>query len=568
MVSLFTSPNHLLHPSRLVADLNFYAISLPPVVMFSPRQCRRGQRPPPAVSVSLEISSFGFGVLRRMHYEGSPCCRCKGWESEGDLALEAKILEFMKKSKKPDAFPTKEELMDAGRMDLVEAIVTRSGWFSLGWDLDDDNEEEKVQEHIASRNCDDERAKGQENGRVGGNNDDGDLVGVVRDYPERFESHQESNSFDGGDEDERFGVSSISTSGSQSPSSSGRSLELEEVEEIGIEGILSRLEKQRNLSFGIDLGKIGHSTLALNEYGNESLGTSRVADSADLRSSSKIMLDVPNKSIINNSAGKFSHKRSISDFDDSKNSLNLETWTTWSSHPANFSDAKFGDDQIDLGAHKMHEAKNASKEEILAITKGGSTEASEKQKEISHSDIRTRLQHLELELALTLRLLRSKDEVFVSKKGYETSGNDLRKLSDAWEFQENEIMNAQDRLRSIRAKLVVVEGKMALAIIDAQKNVDEKKRRIDDARKALQPLRLACVVWPNPASEVLLAGSYDGWTTQRKMEKSDTGIFSACLKLYPGRYEIKFIVDGVWKTDPLRPIVHSNGHENNLLIIT
>ncbi|KAJ7943536.1 5'-AMP-activated protein kinase subunit beta-2 [Quillaja saponaria] len=87
-------------------------------------------------------------------------------------------------------------------------------------------------------------------------------------------------------------------------------------------------------------------------------------------------------------------------------------------------------------------------------------------------------------------------------------------------------------------------------------------------RVTLQLLRTACIVWPNSASEVLLAGSFDGWVTQRKMEKSNTGIFSVSLKLYPGKYEIKFIVDGKWMIDPLRPIVRNNGHENNLLTIT
>ena len=55
--------------------------------------------------------------------------------------------------------------------------------------------------------------------------------------------------------------------------------------------------------------------------------------------------------------------------------------------------------------------------------------------------------------------------VCVLHQGHESSSNDLRQLSDALEFQENEIMNAQGRLRSIRAKLAVLEGKMALAIM-------------------------------------------------------------------------------------------------------
>jgi hypothetical protein len=76
------------------------------------------------------------------------------------------------------------------------------------------------------------------------------------------------------------------------------------------------------------------------------------------------------------------------------------------------------------------------------------------------------------------------------------------------------------------------------------------------------------------------------------MERSERGIFSLNLRLYPGRYEvtvcfllsvisifmvsdlsklcfqIKFIVDGVWKNDPLRPTLYNNGNENNLLVVT
>lgn len=49
---------------------------------------------------------------------------------------------------------------------------------------------------------------------------------------------------------------------------------------------------------------------------------------------------------------------------------------------------------------------------------------------------------------------------------------------------------------------------------NAQKIVEAKQRRIDGAHKALQLLRSTCIVWPNSGSEVLLAGSFDGWTSQ------------------------------------------------------
>lgn len=44
--------------------------------------------------------------------------------------------------------------------------------------------------------------------------------------------------------------------------------------------------------------------------------------------------------------------------------------------------------------------------------------------------------------------------------------------------------------------------------------VEEKQKRVDSARRALRLLRTACIVWPNSASEVLLAGSFDGWASK------------------------------------------------------
>jgi len=142
-------------------------------------------------------------------------------------------------------------------------------------------------------------------------------------------------------------------------------------------------------------------------------------------------------------------------------------------------------------------------------------------------------------------------------------------ISDDWEFEETKVMQAQEELRSIRAKIAVLEGKMALEIIERNKIIEDKQRRLDEVQKALSELRTVCIMWANPASEVLLVGSFDGWTSQRKLERtSERGMFTLNLRLYPGRYEIKFIVDGVWKNDPLRPTVYNNGHENNLLVVT
>ncbi|KAM7484322.1 hypothetical protein LguiA_000331 [Lonicera macranthoides] len=542
MLSLTTASHQFLYSPHCLHHLKLPLI--PSLVLdINPGRTQRNRLGCSSFNLLLakKNSSLGFFGLKRKKYSVSWCCWCKGWESDGDPALEAEILEFMKSSPKPEVFPTKKELIDAGRMDLVHAIRTKGGWLSLGWDSDDDIEQDEVSEHSDVLN--------------------------FGEFQRRVAKILESDSL----EESKVGssgVPSVSANSSQPASPSGRSLEMLGEEDSGIEGILNRLERDRNLSFGINLRENVHGTHASSKDDGDHrhFGSSADSEGDDQEKNSRPLSGSSNRSVYENSDGKFSCKESLSKFN---GSVKPEMWRTWSIQRAGFSDAEFEAAEISFGENHT---KEDSRDEILA-------EGLEIQQKIDHGEIKARLQHLELELASTLRLLRSEKDEFISKDtdrtGYEpfwmgdgSSSSDVQKLSDALEFHENEFMDSQGRLRSIRAKLAVLEGKMALAIIEAQKIGEEKQKRINGARTALQLLRTTTIVWPNSASEVLLTGSFDGWTTQRKMEKSRTGVFNVTMKLYPGRYEIKFIVDGEWRIDPLRPVVCNDGYENNLFIVT
>lgn len=192
---------------------------------------RRGTRKQEAV-VSLSLvaaakerenagSFSGCLEVEKRNYRGS-CNMCVGFvrrckkdlDSEGDFALEAEILEFMRNSENPKAFPTKKQFMDAGRLDLVEAIARQGGWLAFGWDLDDDDEEQQQQQ---------QKLEGfQENGV-----NDWDLM-VVKGYKngalqESFESGENSSALEC-NEVRKYGVSSFPVNSSCSASSSGRSL--------------------------------------------------------------------------------------------------------------------------------------------------------------------------------------------------------------------------------------------------------------------------------------------------------------------------------------------------------
>lgn len=59
--------------------------------------------------------------------------------------MEAEIYEFMQHSPKPRVFPTKQELIAAGRTDLVEYVTALGGWLAFGWDINDNEVDERLQ---------------------------------------------------------------------------------------------------------------------------------------------------------------------------------------------------------------------------------------------------------------------------------------------------------------------------------------------------------------------------------------------------------------------------------------
>ncbi|BBN09924.1 hypothetical protein MPTK1_4g23780 [Marchantia polymorpha subsp. ruderalis] len=143
----------------------------------------------------------------------------------------------------------------------------------------------------------------------------------------------------------------------------------------------------------------------------------------------------------------------------------------------------------------------------------------------------------------------------------------LRDASDQLEYTENKILRTYSELTTTRAQVAALEGKHGLEIRDVLKVSEDKVKKIEKATTGLQSLLPARIVWPNPAKEVFLIGSFDGWNQKIKMELSGAGVFLATVPLHPGRYEIKFIVDGTWRVDTARPIVYGGGYENNVLTI-
>ena len=81
--------------------------------------------------------------------------------------------------------------------------------------------------------------------------------------------------------------------------------------------------------------------------------------------------------------------------------------------------------------------------------------------------------------------------------------------------------------------------------------------------------RRVTFVFENPfAKEVTVAGTFNGWDCQKDFLRGNgSGRWSIVNYLVPGIYEYRFVVDGIWTTDPLCSIRRPNvyGGENCIL---
>ncbi|KAE9594401.1 putative [Hydroxymethylglutaryl-CoA reductase (NADPH)] kinase [Lupinus albus] len=97
---------------------------------------------------------------------------------------------------------------------------------------------------------------------------------------------------------------------------------------------------------------------------------------------------------------------------------------------------------------------------------------------------------------------------------------------------------------------------------------EQLKEQIKDV-DAAQSKQIS-VFWVGMAESVQVMGSFDGWSQGEHLSPEYTGSytrFSTTLMLRPGRYEIKFFVDGEWHLSPEFPIIGDGLTKNNLLVV-
>jgi 1,4-alpha-glucan branching enzyme len=90
-----------------------------------------------------------------------------------------------------------------------------------------------------------------------------------------------------------------------------------------------------------------------------------------------------------------------------------------------------------------------------------------------------------------------------------------------------------------------------------EKNVKYAKPQRTDAKKAEKPemhnsTRFVCSLKPG-AKEVFVVGEFNNWDPRSDRMIKKSGAFQKTMRLAPGEYQYKFLVDGEWHCDPSAP---------------
>ncbi|XP_010558178.1 PREDICTED: uncharacterized protein LOC104826916 isoform X2 [Tarenaya hassleriana] len=137
--------------------------------------------------------------------------------------------------------------------------------------------------------------------------------------------------------------------------------------------------------------------------------------------------------------------------------------------------------------------------------------------------------------------------------------------------KELELSRLKEQIEKEKLALSVLQRKAETEVNKAQQLISEKDAELQAAEESLSELQEVEIEYCGDGSAVEVTGSFNGWQHRVEMELQPSKsigkqkYWSTLLWLYPGKYEIKFIVDGQWRVDPKKESV-TKGHITNNLV--
>lgn len=165
-------------------------------------------------------------------------------------------------------------------------------------------------------------------------------------------------------------------------------------------------------------------------------------------------------------------------------------------------------------------------------------------------------------------------DIETSKKDNQVEINHLKFVLHQ---KELELSQLKEQIEKEKLALSALQTKAEREISKAQKLISEKDAELLVAEESLSGLVEVEVQYCGNGEMVEVAGSFNGWHHPVRLDPQPSSsikdhfgsrksrLWSAMLWLYPGVYEVKFIVDGHWRVDPQMESVTKGGICNNVL---
>ena len=112
-----------------------------------------------------------------------------------------------------------------------------------------------------------------------------------------------------------------------------------------------------------------------------------------------------------------------------------------------------------------------------------------------------------------------------------------------------------------------------VAKASAKKSIVKKAVRVSHATATKKPAAksVAFTIHADKGKAVYVAGEFNKWNpTAKKMAyKVRRGVYTATVKLAPGTYQYKFVIDGTWCADPetANAVANDQGTFNSVIVV-
>lgn len=105
------------------------------------------------------------------------------------------------------------------------------------------------------------------------------------------------------------------------------------------------------------------------------------------------------------------------------------------------------------------------------------------------------------------------------------------------------------------------------------KSIVKKAVRVSHATATKKPAAkgVEFTIHADKGKAVYVAGEFNAWNpTAKKMAyKARRGVYTATVKLAPGTYQYKFVIDGTWCADPenANAVANDQGTFNSVIVV-